>query len=106
LIRLPPSSTRFPYTTLFRSPIALLYEHMVHVDRNPNIASSVRDFIINSIVYDEIIGFMIPVLDIIYSRRIHRCEIELHIMVFVIITPRGNVSCEYPSGGAISVYLI
>ena len=70
------------------SAIALVYVHVVHVYRYPNIGGSIGYLIVYMIINEEIVTAGISILDIINSSLTNLREIELHIIIFIIWSPR------------------
>src|SRR5690606_10655032 len=56
--------------------ITFSYEHMVHMNRDPIIASSIGNFIINTVIYKKVIGFNIPILYIVNTWSGHRRKVK------------------------------
>ena len=45
--------------------ITLVYVHMVHMDRDPDVACSVCDLLVNIVVDDEVVCLCLTILDIV-----------------------------------------
>ncbi len=74
--------------------VAFPHKHVVHVNRDPNIAGSIGYIFIDIFIYDEVIGFLIPILDIVNTRSFNRRKIKFNIVIFKIIAPGLNVASE------------
>jgi hypothetical protein len=87
-------------------PVSLVYEHMIHMYRDPYIAGSVGDLIVNVFFYYKVICFKGTILNIIYTRGINSRKIEFYIVVFIIVSPGYYFATEYLGGIAVVAYLI
>ena len=67
--------------------IAFVHVHVVHVDGHPDIRSGIRNLVIHMFVDDEVVGFGLSVLDVIYTRLFHLREVKLHIVIFEVRPP-------------------
>ena len=79
---------RFPMP----DPICLVHCHVIHVNRNPYITGGIGNPVIDRLVDNEITGSVVSVLDEIHPRLGDRTEIELHIVVFVVLTPHISLT--------------
>ncbi len=87
-------------------PVTLAHEHVVHVYGNPDIAGGIGNLVVNGIIDDEIVGFQVTILDIVYSRGVDWGKVKFHIVILVIITPRANWAAEHLGSLALFVDLI
>ena len=74
------------------SPITFRHIHVVHVDGNPYISGGVGYLVIDMWVDEEVVGAGVAILDIVHSRLADGGEIELHIVVLEIGSPRLDVA--------------
>ena len=50
------------------NPITLVHRYMVHVNRNPDIGGGIGNLIVHMLIDKEIIGLLLPILNIINTR--------------------------------------
>ena len=67
--------------------VTLVDEHMIHVDRDPDVACCVGYLVVDVVVYDEVVGPGITILDIVYSRLCQLRKVEPVVIVLVIVAP-------------------
>ena len=67
--------------------VALVHGDVVQMDWNPNVACGVGDFVVNILIYNEMVRFFVAILDAIDARLFHHREIEFHIIIFEISAP-------------------
>ena len=75
-----------PYT------VALVHEHMVHVDRHPHVGSGIGNLIIDMFINQEVVGLDGVVLYIIDTGGLHFREVKLHVIIFIVCSPGINLS--------------
>ena len=75
-------------------PVAFVDGHVVHVDRDPYVAGGVGDLVIDTVVYKEVHGLGVAVLDVIDTGLLDFAEVELDVVVFEIGTPLGDLAGE------------
>ena len=67
--------------------IAFVDRHMIHVDRNPDIAGGIGNAVIHVLADDEIVGADVPVAQEINARFLHGREVEFGVVILEIIAP-------------------
>ena len=82
-------------------PVGLVDRHMVHVDRDPDIAGRVRDAVVDIVPDDEVVGLDVTVGQVIHARFLHGREIEAGITVLEIIAPDLDGTGEHALGTAV-----
>src|SRR5690554_5633294 len=87
------------------NPVSLLHIHVIHVNGNPYIACGIGNVIVNTVTNNKIISFKVAILDIVYTRHIHRREIKLYIVVFEVIDPSLNAVSINLTGLSLLVHL-
>ncbi|OPZ45195.1 MAG: hypothetical protein BWY95_02031 [Bacteroidetes bacterium ADurb.BinA104] len=86
--------------------VCLVYGHMVHVDRYPDITCGIGNPVIDRIVNNKITGLIFPVLYKIDTRLGDCSEIELHIIVLIIFTPYVGFARIDQLFASVVVYLV
>ena len=86
-------------------PICLVHKHMIHMDRHPDVRSGIGNLVIHLISDYEIVGLHISVLQEINSRLVQLAEVELHIIVFIVRSPRAYFPSEHLFCTAVILHL-
>jgi len=85
-------------------PVCLVYEHMIHVYRNPYIGRGIGNPVVNALLNQEVICPVLPILNIVNTRGRDRRKIEFHIVVLEIVTPGSDIAAEYPGCTTVFAY--
>ena len=84
--------------------VAFVDHHMIHVDRNPDVARGVGDAVQDIAADDEIVGLDVAVLDEVHARLLQVAEVELHVVVLVEAAPGLHRAGEGALGGAVVLH--
>ena len=76
------------------SAVALVHVHVVHVDRHPHIGGGIGDLVIDMLVDEEVVCLGIAVLDKVDTPLLHGCEVEFHIIIFKVRSPRLDAALK------------
>ena len=74
--------------------VALGYIHVVHVDGYPYIGRGIGNLVIDMLVDEEVVGACLAIFYAIDAWLLHLREVELHVVVFEVRSPRLDVALE------------
>ena len=83
--------------------VTLRHVHVVHVDGHPHIRRGIGNFVVHMLINQEIVGLGLAILDVIDARLTDTGKVELHIIIFIIRTPRDDITLEGLLSGAVGV---
>ena len=72
--------------------VALGDVHVVHVDGYPDVGGGIGDLVIDMLVDEEVVRLRVTILDIVDAGLLDTGEVELHVIVFEVGSPRLGVT--------------
>ena len=81
--------------------VAFVHVHVVHVNGNPDIGGGIGDVIVDMLVDKEVVGACLAILDEVDAGFLDTGEVELHVVVFVVWTPCGDIALVGLLGSAV-----
>ena len=77
--------------------------HVVHVDGHPHVGGSIGDLVVDVGIDEEVVGLRLAILDEVDAGGLDAAEVELHIIIFKVGSPRRDGTLKGLRGRTVGI---